>query len=157
MIILYILLCLVFGIVLPPNLFLFNVRPDIFLILVVFAGLFGLKKALFIAFLCGMLKDAVSSAPFGANIFYFTLWVLISDRINKHLYKDNRVLYLLIVVLATIGDFLLHILLNSLMIKGNFAAGRFLFLTLFVEVIYNILFAYILFDVFKKAARGLFV
>jgi len=155
--ILYLLLYFILCVSLPSELFLFNIRPDLLLILVIFTALFNLKKYIYIVFFAGLFKDIASGGFFGLNIFCFALWALIVSQISRHFYKDNKYIFSAVVAVATFANYITYIILNSFFVEvGLFGAlleVRFLFMTILVEAMYNVLFSYFLFDVFKKAVK----
>ncbi len=151
--ILYLLLYFVLCISLPSELFLFNIRPDLLLILVIFTALFNLKRCIYIVFFAGLFKDIASGSFFGLNIFCFALWALIVSQISKHFYRDNKYIFSAVVAVATIANYITYIILNSVFVKAGLPWLRFLFMTILVEAMYNVLFSYFLFDVFKKAVK----
>ncbi|MDP1853561.1 MAG: rod shape-determining protein MreD [Candidatus Omnitrophota bacterium] len=152
MIFLYLLFYIVLQAVLPEGFFLLNVRPDLLLVLVVFIGLFNIKRGVLIAIAFGAVKDIFSLGPFGLNIFCFSLWASIFRQLSRQIYKDNKIIYLALVVVATWGNYLVYFLANSFFAKSSLASTGFLFATVFIETIYNFLSAYMLFGIFKKCA-----
>ncbi len=151
--ILYLLLYFVLSISLPAELFLFNIRPDLLLILIIFTALFNLKRCIYIVFFAGLFKDIASGSFFGLNIFCFALWVLIVSQVSRNFYKDNKYIFSAVVAVATIANYLIYIILNSVFGKTGLGEARFLFMTILVEVMYNVLFSYFLFDVFKRVVK----
>lgn len=152
MIALYLFFYIILQAVLPSNLFLFNIRPDFLLILVTFIGLFNFRKGIPVAIILGLIKDVLSIGPFGLNVFCFVLWLAISHQLSRQIYRDNKFIYLFLVGLATLGNYAIYFFLTNFLTKGNLPAAGFLFSTIFFEAIYNSLFAYLFFNVFKKCA-----
>lgn len=149
MIFLYLLFYFILQLSLPADLFLFDVRPDLLLILVVFLGLFNFRRGLLLAFISGLFKDITSAGLFGLNILCFSLWVVAAGRLSKQIYKDNKFIFLLLVIIATCGNYAIYLFSNSVFTKGSFPGIRFLLVTILLEAGYNSLCAYLLFDVFK--------
>jgi rod shape-determining protein MreD len=69
----------------------FNLRPDLFLIAAVMAGLiFNLRRALAFSIFAGMLKDVFGVTGFGLNSLLFFLWGLLIARLSREVSLDNN-------------------------------------------------------------------
>jgi rod shape-determining protein MreD len=68
----------------------FNVKPDLLLIAVVFASLiFDLRWALPFGVLSGVFKDTFSATTFGTNTLLFSLWSFLIFRLAKKISIDD--------------------------------------------------------------------
>lgn len=152
MIIIILSLYIILQLVLPTNLFLFNIRPDLLLVLTLFMGLFNLRGGLLFSASFGLIKDIFSLGPFGLNIFSFSLWVIVARALSRQIYRDNKFIYLLLVVAATWGNYLIYLLVNNFLSKNSLTFSGYFFVTILLETIYNSLFAYLFFESFKKCA-----
>lgn len=121
--------------------------------LVVFMGLFNLRRGMLLVFICGLFKDITSQGTFGLNIFCFSLWFIAISQLSRHIYKDSKFIYMLLIIIATLGNYAIYLLINSLFVMGNLADTKFLLITILVETGYNALFSYFIFDVFKKIVK----
>ncbi len=62
-------------------------RPNLLLLLVIFFNFyFGIRYGLFSAFWAGILKDSISTHPFGMNLFAFVLCVYIAVFLKRYFF-----------------------------------------------------------------------
>lgn len=70
---------------------IFGVKPDLFLVTVVIAGLsFDLRWAVFFAILAGILKDLFGANALYINTFLFPFYSLLTLRLSKKISIDNN-------------------------------------------------------------------
>ncbi|MFQ5681403.1 MAG: rod shape-determining protein MreD [Candidatus Omnitrophota bacterium] len=138
---------------LPPEWFLFGVRPDLLLLLVIFWGLFDLRRGVILALAAGLFKDASSGGIFGLNTFCFCLWFILARRTGAQIYKDNKFVYLALVISATAGNYLLFLSFNGLLRRAALPPLPSLFLILLIEAIYNSLCGWWLFSRMAEVVR----
>jgi len=68
----------------------FNLKPDLFLIAAVMAGLiFNLRWALALSIFAGLFKDIFGVTSFGLNSLLFPLWGLLIVRLAREVSLDN--------------------------------------------------------------------
>ena len=83
---------------------IFQVTPDLFLLIVFVSALFlQLGWAIFVAVLAGIFKDVLGMGSFGIDILLFSLWsLLIKEACRKLAIDDNfsRVLFIFIIALV---------------------------------------------------------
>lgn len=116
-------------------------------------GLFGARYGALFSFILGLIKDIFSAGPLGINIFCFGLWFIVALALSKYLYKDNRPLYVLLIACATLGNYLIYVLIANVFMRADTAPLAYLSMAMFSELIYNSLCAYLLFGVFRPLLK----
>lgn len=118
---------------------LFNVKPDLFLIIVVLSSLyfnFELKWALFLAVFSGILKDALSLNSPGLNILLFPLWSFLLVKLSRKISLDNDfILMPLLFMLIVFNDVIIRLVYFS---QGQFIPRGIFLRTLFLESFYTV-------------------
>jgi rod shape-determining protein MreD len=87
-------------------------QPNLLIIIVVYLGLrVGGWHGGVLAFLLGLLDDSFSGIYLGLSAFSFLAIYMAMRNVSGRLYTDSLLLTLMVVVLATIANGLLHLLL----------------------------------------------
>lgn len=119
---------------------LFNVKPDLLLIIVVLSSLyfnFDLRCALFLAVFSGILKDALSLNSPGLNILLFPLWSFLLVKLSRKISLDNDfILMPLLFVIIVFNDVIIRLLFFSL--RQQFIPKGIFLRTLFLESFYTV-------------------
>lgn len=128
---------------------LFNVKPDLLLIVVVISSIyFDLKCALLLAVFSGILKDVFSLNSFGLNTLLFSLWSFLIVKLSRKISLDNDfirapLLFMLVVFNGAIISSTYFSLRQQFIPLGIFLH------TLFLECLYNIAISPLLFRLLK--------
>lgn len=128
---------------------IFGVKPDLFLISVVLAGIyFEWRWALFISLFSGILKDTFGINTFGINTLLFPLLCFLIIQLNKKLSIDNF-------FLCSIVTFIVTLLYGALarvisMYLNNFLPYPVFLRISFLEALYTSLVFPLIFRVIKK-------
>lgn len=95
---------------------IFNVKPNILLILVVGLSLsFELRWAIFFSALCGILKDIFSINTFGINTLLFPLWGFLTIELSKKISIDNNFIRIIIIfIIAVLNNIITRLILSYL-------------------------------------------
>jgi len=104
-------------------------RPDLLLLTAVTAGFFlEFPKALMIAVLAGIFKDAFGLASFGFNIVLFGLWVFLTVKITRKISIEDN-------LTRTVALFAIALLQN--IISGFYLtfSGGFVTLGIFLRIV----------------------
>jgi len=127
----------------------FQVKPDILLVLVVFAGvILRPKQALLIAVCAGLMKDIFGMGEIGYSILFFPACSFAIIKIRRNIAIENEFIYTAFVFIFTILNNLAMKIAMSL--TGSYIPlGQFL-KVLFLESIYNSLAAFLLFLLGRK-------
>ncbi len=83
---------------------LFNVKPDLILIIMVLASLvFDTWRALIFGLFCGVFKDVFGSALFGANTALFAALCLLILRLSREISIDNGYLKVALIFIVSLA------------------------------------------------------
>jgi len=95
---------------------IFNVKPNILLILVVGLSLsLELRWAINFAVLCGILKDIFSINTFGINTLLFPLWSFLTIELSKKISIDNNFIRAIIIfIIVILNNIITRLILSYL-------------------------------------------
>lgn len=118
---------------------IFNIKPDLLLIMAVIAALrFELKWALVFSFAAGFFKDIFSTQAFGMNSALFVLWGYLITRVNKEVSIDYDLIRL---VLMAVVSALNYIIVQAILVYlGNYIPLGVFMRGIILQVIYTSLF-----------------
>lgn len=107
---------------------LFGVKPDLmFIIMVMVAINFDLKRALIFSFIIGAAKDLFCFFPFGLNAMLFLFWAFLIKEFSRRIVLDTTVVRVAVIFLA--------LLLNDLVLRLIFTImGRSIALGMFLKI-----------------------
>jgi len=128
---------------------IFGVKPDLFLISIVLAGIyFEWRWALFISLFSGILEDILGINTFGINSILFPLLCFLVIQLNKKLSIDN---YFLCSIVTFICALLYAALTRLISLYLNNSIPHSVFLRIaFFEALYTSLIFSLIFRVIKK-------
>ena len=132
-----------------------GVKPNLFVVLVLFIGLFMSNKLGFIfGLLCGIYIDLVIGKAVGISGAMLGIVGLLGEYLDKSFSKDSRVTMILMVAgssaIYEIGQYIFQIL------KWNTSIEILPFIkTLLIEVIFNVVLVIILYSLIQKAGTSL--
>lgn len=127
-----------------------GVMPNIFIILVLFIGLFASKnKGTIYGLIIGMFLDFFVGNKLGIYTISLGLVGLFAGIFDKNFSKDSRMTIMIMVAGLTFGYEMIVYFLNYFMLDGNLEILAFLKI-LIIEIIYNILITIIIYPLIKK-------
>ncbi|MCX5710496.1 MAG: rod shape-determining protein MreD [Candidatus Omnitrophica bacterium] len=86
----------------------FNIKPDLLLILVVIAALrYELKWVIIFSFAAGFFKDIFSVQSFGMNSALFVMWGYLITRVNREVSIDYDLIRLALMAVVAALNFIL--------------------------------------------------
>ncbi|HOX54412.1 MAG TPA: rod shape-determining protein MreD [Candidatus Omnitrophota bacterium] len=137
----------------PRFLSLFGIRPDFFIIFVVYFNLhLKRKNAILFSGLLGLIKDILSFARFGTNAVSFMICSLAIDKIKSSVYQDEfeKFLQLALVFLISLLNSLIFYFLNIKMIAVELTFVKSLFFIMIPEAFYTTLVSPLIYTILKK-------
>lgn len=151
----FIIICLIVSFLiiylLQTNLFLWfniaNVKPNLFVILVLIIGVFGGKSlGITLGILFGLSIDFFIGKSIGISSIMLGIVGFLGGYFDKKFSKDSRITIMLIIAISTvgyeIGAYLLNIIINSVQMNTMFFVQ-----ILIIEVIYNLILTIILYPI----------
>lgn len=124
--------------------------PNLFVIFILFIGLFGNKTmGIIYGLIVGIFLDLVIGAKIGINSIVLGIIGFLAAVFDKNFSKDSRMTIMVMVVAATAIFEVLSYLLNYIVISINVEIINFIKILL-VEVIYNIILTIILYPLMQR-------
>ena len=141
--------------ILQANLFnwftIAKVMPNIFIIFVLFIGLFGNKTmGTIYGLVIGMFLDLVIGTKVGIYCIGFGLIGFLATTFDKNFSKDSRMTIMVMVMVATAIFEIFSYILNYLFSSINIEIINFVRI-LVIEIIYNVILTIILYPLIQKA------
>lgn len=128
-----------------------GVVPNLFIILVLFIGLFSSRTmGTIYGVIIGLFLDLLFSSKAGINAVTLGMVGFLAGEFDKNFSKDSRMTIMLMVAFSTIFAESINYLLNYIFISINVEILNFMS-TLLIEVIYNCILTIILYPLMKKA------
>ncbi|MGC8764566.1 MAG: rod shape-determining protein MreD [Brevinematia bacterium] len=133
-----ILIVLLLSIQSTSFLSIFDIAPDLILILTLIHNLyFGGYKGMFFGFFMGIAVDSMSGIPLGLNSFVLTFISWFLDFYRKYIFVSDIFSFSLFIIIATIMKYALYILFYW--IFRIEILGWYLLLKLAGEIFYNVI------------------
>lgn len=127
-----------------------GVMPNLFVILVLFIGLFTNKnKGTIYGLIIGMFLDFFVGSKLGIYTITLGLVGLVAEIFDKNFSKDSRMTIMLMVAGITASYEIIIYFLNYFILNGNLEILEFLKILL-IEIIYNIIITIIIYPLIKK-------
>ncbi len=127
-----------------------GIMPNIFVIYILFIGLFGNKTmGTIYGLILGILLDFVIGTKIGINSIGLGLIGFLAAVFDKNFSKDSRMTIMVMVVVATIAFEVLSYLLNYVFASINVEIVNFIRI-LAIEVIYNLILTIIIYPILQK-------
>lgn len=127
-----------------------GVMPNLFVIFILFIGLFGNKAmGTIYGVLVGLLLDLLIGTKVGINMICLGLIGILSTIFDKNFSKDSRMTIMVMTAGATVIFEVLSYLLNYILIVTNVEILNFVKI-LAIEVIYNLILIIILYPLIQK-------
>jgi rod shape-determining protein MreD len=131
--------------------------PDFLFLFVIFINLFlGIRFSLVTAFAAGIMKDSLSTAFFGINVFSYVLSVFLMTLLKRYIYRrGSRALRLFLVLVMVTINFLILWMLNFMFFQANLVQA--FEYVLMPQLMATLVVALQTFDCFKQCASKLSV
>lgn len=139
-----------FQITVLDNLRVFQVKPDLLLVIAVFASLnFRFKHAVIFSVIAGLIKDIFAIQTFGINILLFALFNFIIWRLSKQIEMEDDYIRMSLVFICALAQNI--VLGTTLLYSGLFIPPGIFIRNCFLGSIYTLAAAPLLFMLFRKA------
>ena len=127
-----------------------GISPNIFVIFILFIGLFTDNKfALILALLTGITLDLIGGRTLGVTAILFMLIAIAARYFDKNFSKENKFSIIIMVVGMTIGFEVINYFLNVVILEISAEIRAFLKI-LSIEILYNVLLTIILYRLILK-------
>lgn len=128
-----------------------GIKPNLFVILVLFLGLFaGKRVGIPIGILIGIMLDFFTSKKIGISGIMLGAVGAMGGILDKNFSKDSRMTILIMTVVVTLAYEIGMYIINSLIASASFEIIPFIKILL-VELIYNVILTIILYPLLQKA------
>ena len=127
-----------------------GIMPNLFVILVLFIGLFGTKTmGAIYGLIMGLLLDFIIGTKVGVNCIGLGLIGFLSAVFDKNFSKDSRMTIMVMGIVATAIFEVLVYVLNYFILATNLELFHFIRI-LIIEIIYNLILTIILYPIIQK-------
>jgi len=127
-----------------------NVKPNLFIIYVLFIGLFGNRiMGTIYGSIVGIFLDLLFGEIVGVNLFGFALIGIIAALFDKNFSKDSRITIMFMVFGSTVIFEVITFFINYVLYSINVELFNFLII-LIIEIVYNILITIIIYPLIQK-------
>lgn len=127
-----------------------GVKPNLFIIYILFIGLFGTKSMTVIySSIFGIILDLIFEERVGINFIGLITIGVIAMIFNKNFSKDSRITIIFMVFASTVLFELIVYFINYILYSINLEILYFI-RTLIVEIIYNVLIVIIIYPLIQK-------
>lgn len=134
---------------------IWGVQPNLFIIFLLFIGLFSSKKiGLFLGVIFGLFLDVVIGKQIGISGIMFGIIGIMGEHLDKNFSKESRVTIMLMIVLCTIIYETSCYIFNIITLEFN--PEIFIFVKiLLIEIIYNLLITIIIYPLMQHFGHSL--
>ncbi len=127
-----------------------GVKPNLFVIYILFIGLFGNKSmGVIYGAVLGILLDLIFNEKVGQNLFGLVSIGIIAKIFDKNFSKDSRITMMFMVLGTTAIFEILSYFINYMVYSANVEILYFI-KTLVIEIIYNIIITIIIYPLIQK-------
>ena len=127
-----------------------GIMPNLYVILILFIGLFAKKKiGLIFGLVCGVYLDILLSKVVGISALGYAIIGILGEIFAKNFAKDSRITIMLMVIGSTLMFESISYFANTLIV-GNLIELLAFIRILSIEILYNTLLTIILYPIIKK-------
>lgn len=135
---------------------IWDVKPDMILLVSVYAGLTGGKnRGVAVGAISGLIQDSMSVGIFGINTFSKGLIGYILGNIRDKILSENAVTQTFFVFLSSLFDGLFFFLISSVFLQFDIKRGSHLTYILY-QTVYNVIIGHIVFLFISRIENRLF-
>jgi len=134
---------------------LFGVKPNLLLFLLTFYCYyfnFDFVKVILFSFICGTLKDLISSGPLGTNLFIFLLLGNLVSFLSRRFSRFNWQFILLLFSISVFGQSILYSAIQRIIFNNSVSLLNLFFRINFLELFYTLILFFAFFKFIKKCA-----
>lgn len=132
-----------------------NIQPNLFVILVLFIGLFaGKKLGLILGIIFGFFLDAVIGRQMGISGIMLGIIGLIGEHLDKNFSKESRITIMLMIAGST-GIYEIGCYLFNIVALGINAEMLQFIRILVIEIIYNLLITIVIYPIIQRLGHAL--
>lgn len=132
-----------------------GISPNIFIILILFIGLYTDNKfSIILSLLIGITLDLVVGKTLGVTAITFALIAIICGYFDKNFSKDNKLSIIILIISITVICEVITYLLNCLILETSIETTAFIKI-LSIEVFYNAILTFIFFNLILKVGTTL--
>lgn len=133
-----------------PNFTIFGVVPNLFVIFILFVGLFTNQLVgMSFAVALGIMIDCIYSKEIGITAIMFCIIAYLASYFDKNFSKDNKLTIIIMVAISTLIYELGHYYIDSTIAEYDREMILFFKIIIF-EIIYNVLLSIILYPIIQK-------
>ena len=127
-----------------------GVMPNLFVVLVLFVGLYADKKlGVIVGIIVGFLLDVLIGKTVGFSSLFFAIIALLGEYFDRNFSKDSRLMLIVMTALSTIFYEIAMYFVN--VVKYKFGVDILMFTKiLLIETLFNVLLVIILYSPIKK-------
>lgn len=127
-----------------------GIRPSLFVIYILFIGLFGNRSmGVIYGIFTGLMIDLLFEEKIGTNLVGLTLIGIVATIFNKNFSKDSRITIMFMVFGSTVIFELINYFMNYILYEVNIELVSFIKIII-IEIIYNILITIIIYPLMQK-------
>ena len=128
---------------------IFDVKPNLFIILIFSIGIkYNKIFSCVMGLIIGFFLDLLIGSRIGINMLVFGALGFVTSSMSEMLFSENKLTNILIIFFSTIIIEIIKYLLNIFLLDINLEINSFLFITI-IEAIYNILLFIIIYPLWK--------
>ena len=132
-----------------------GVKPNLFIIYILFIGLFaGKKLGLILGIIFGLFIDIVIGRQIGISCVMFGIIGLLGEYLDKNFSKESRITIMLMIAGSTVIYELGCYIFNAITLDINVEIISFLKILL-IETIYNLLISIVIYALIQKLGHAL--
>ena len=132
-----------------------EVKPNLFVIFVLFIGLFaGKKLGLVLGIIFGFFLDIVIGRQIGISGIMLGIIGILGEKLDKNFSKESRITIMLMIIASTL-IYEIGCYVYSIVTLDIFVEILSFIKTLFIETVYNLLITIVIYPLIQKAGHNL--
>lgn len=132
-----------------------GVMPNLFVIYILFIGLFaGKKLGLIFGIILGIYLDIIIGRQIGMSGIMFGIIGILGEYLDRNFSKESRITIILMIAGST-GIYEVGCYIFSIISLGSNIELLYFIKTLFIEIVYNILIAIVMYSLIQRLGHAL--